>query len=271
MTAPASGVTVNGTVVLQASATDPIVSGQLTAGMASVQFRLDGAPLGVAITSAPYVLSWNSTSASNATHMVSAAATDAAGNLSTAAPISVTVDNQAPSGSVVINGGSSLVNTTAVTLALSAADNSGTVALMRFSNDGISFSTPQAYATAAAWTLTAGDGAKTVYAEFSDPVGNWSAAFTGSITLHSVPPAIVANTMTIVWATDEPATSQVEYGTTLAYGSSTPLDPALLTSHSVVLTGLVPQTSYYYRLHSRDAAGNEKISANGQFMMVGSN
>jgi chitodextrinase len=87
----------------------------------------------------------------------------------------------------------------------------------------------------------------------------------------STPPAIISNTTTILWTTDEPATSQVEYGTTLAYGSNTQLDPTLLTSHNVVLTGLVPQTLYNYRIHSSDAAGNEKISANGQFMMVGSN
>ena len=36
------------------------------------------------------------------------------------------------------------------------------------------------------------------------------------------------------WTTSEPATSQVEYGPTTAYGFSTPLNPTLVTSHVVV-------------------------------------
>src|SRR5262245_175846 len=47
---------------------------------------------------------------------------------------------------------------------------------------------------------------------------------------------------TITWKTSEPATGQVEYGTTTAHGSASPLDTRLLTDHSVVLTGLQPKT-----------------------------
>ena len=63
---------------------------------------------------------------------------------------------------------------------------------------------------------------------------------------------------TIEWSTDEEATSQVEYGTTAEYGSTTTLDEALTTSHSVTLTGLVPNWSdYRFQAKSKDAAGNE--------------
>lgn len=64
----------------------------------------------------------------------------------------------------------------------------------------------------------------------------------------------------ITWTTDEPATSQVEYGLTTSYGNLTPLDPTLLTSHSVTQTGLARRTNYHYRVRSKDAAGNEAIS-----------
>jgi N-acetylmuramoyl-L-alanine amidase len=64
----------------------------------------------------------------------------------------------------------------------------------------------------------------------------------------------------ITWTTDEAATSQVEYGLTTSYGNLTPLDPALVTSHSVTKTGLARKTTYHYRVRSKDAAGNEAIS-----------
>jgi len=67
---------------------------------------------------------------------------------------------------------------------------------------------------------------------------------------------------TITWSTDEPATSQVEYGMTISYGSTTPLDESLVTSHSVSLSGLEPNTTYHFKVRSKDSSGNEAISGN---------
>src|SRR5262249_49368015 len=61
------------------------------------------------------------------------------------------------------------------------------------------------------------------------------------------------------------ATSQVDYGLTTGYGSTTTLDPALVLAHSVPLGGLSANTTYNYRVRSRDAAGNERVSANSTF------
>ena len=69
---------------------------------------------------------------------------------------------------------------------------------------------------------------------------------------------------TITWKTDIPADSQVEYGLTTAYGSSTPLDRTLVTDHSVLITGLARRTQYFFQVLSRDAAGNLS-SATGSF------
>ncbi len=66
---------------------------------------------------------------------------------------------------------------------------------------------------------------------------------------------IGSNGATITWTTDTPADSQVEYGTTVSYGSTTPLDATAVTSHSVVLSGLTPSTLYHYRVRSANAAG----------------
>ncbi|HEX5752797.1 MAG TPA: fibronectin type III domain-containing protein [Archangium sp.] len=58
------------------------------------------------------------------------------------------------------------------------------------------------------------------------------------------------------WTTDEPASSQVEYGTTSALGSATAVDPARTTSHGMSLTGLQANRTYFYRVRSVDASGN---------------
>ena len=61
--------------------------------------------------------------------------------------------------------------------------------------------------------------------------------------------------VTITWTTDVPADSQVAYGTTPAYGSTTPLDRTLATSHSVTIANLSRRTTYAFQVMSRDAAG----------------
>src|SRR3989339_824212 len=98
------------------------------------------------------------------------------------------VDITEPTGTVNINGGAVYTNNTTVTLALSSADSSG-VAEMKFSNDDSTWSSPESYGTAKAWTLNSGDGAKTVYAKFKDTVGNWtSGSITDVITLDTTAP-----------------------------------------------------------------------------------
>ena len=70
---------------------------------------------------------------------------------------------------------------------------------------------------------------------------------------------------TIRWTSNEPATSQVQYGPTAAYGSTTTLNPATVTSHQQTINGLTPGTTYHYRVHSTDAAGNTTTSPGSTF------
>lgn len=69
----------------------------------------------------------------------------------------------------------------------------------------------------------------------------------------------------VTWTTDEDSTSQVEYGTTTAYGSATTLDSTRTKSHSVSITALTAATAYHYRVKSKDAAGNEGVSTDNTF------
>src|SRR5439155_2132846 len=90
MSAPAAGSTVSGSAVtVSATASDPL-------GIAGVQFQLDGASLGNEDTSAPYAVSWDSVTAADGSHTLTAIARDPAGNRTTSSGLTVTVSNLAP-------------------------------------------------------------------------------------------------------------------------------------------------------------------------------
>src|SRR5207249_2133385 len=86
ITAPANNATVSGTVTVSASAGDNV-------GVVGVQFKLDGANLGNEDTTAPYNMSWNTTTIPNGSHTLTAVARDAAGNKRTSSTITLTVSN----------------------------------------------------------------------------------------------------------------------------------------------------------------------------------
>jgi hypothetical protein len=110
-----------------------------------------------------------------------------------------------------------------------------------------------------------------------DAAGNLATSgdntFTTSAAPDTTPPVIsgiTASNMTnigaiITWTTNEAASSQVEYGTTTAYGSSTTLNSTLVSGHSAALTGLAASTTYHYHVKSADAAGNLAISGDSTF------
>jgi hypothetical protein len=58
----------------------------------------------------------------------------------------------------------------------------------------------------------------------------------------------------IDWSTDMPAESLVDYGLTSSYGSSA-ADSALKTAHKITLRNLTPDTTYHFRVTSRNAYG----------------
>jgi Big-like domain-containing protein len=73
LTAPADGAIVSGAAVtVSASAADNVA-------VAGVQFTLDGVNLGAEDTTSPYSVAWNTTTATNAIHSLTAVARDAAG------------------------------------------------------------------------------------------------------------------------------------------------------------------------------------------------
>ena len=71
-------------------------------GVAGVQFLLDGVPLGAEDTTAPYELAWDTATAANGAHTLTAVARDAAGQQTTAAAVSVTVANDTTAPTVTV-------------------------------------------------------------------------------------------------------------------------------------------------------------------------
>jgi hypothetical protein len=74
-------------------------------------------------------------------------------------------------------------------------------------------------------------------------------ATTAVVTRGAYLQKLTPNGITIRWRTDVPCNSYVQYGTSLAYGS-TASDAALTTEHIVALTGLTPATKYFYSIGS---------------------
>ncbi len=94
---PAPNAIVSGNAVrLSAVASDNVA-------VASVRFRIDGTDIGSPDTIAPFFLDWNSTTAANGSHTVTAVATDSAGNQTTSNAVIFSVNNTgSPATSAVI-------------------------------------------------------------------------------------------------------------------------------------------------------------------------
>jgi hypothetical protein len=77
--------------------------------------------------------------------------------------------------------------------------------------------------------------------------------------------ALTTTGATVTWATDQPSDTQVDYGPTASYGSSTPLSGTLVTSHAQPINGLTPNTVYHYRVRSRNSTGLTAVSGDFTF------
>src|SRR6185295_15361943 len=80
--------------------------------------------------------------------------------------------------------------------------------------------------------------------------------------------AITGTTAMINWSTDQPTDSQVEYGLSTAYGSTTTLNATLVTTHGQSLTGLSAGTTYHYRVLSKNSVGVLTTAADFSFTTV---
>src|SRR6185295_17111678 len=196
---------------------------------------------------------------------------DAAGNLGISNDITLTtLDGTAPAVAITAPAaGTTIAGTTVVSA--TAGDNVG-VAGVQFAVDGLTLG---AEITAApysiAWnTSAAANGNHTLTATARDGAGNQTTSGPITVTVNNdTTPPVLSNLVTssitaagavLTWATDEASDSQIEFGPTTAYGSTSALNVALVTAHTTGLSGLTDGTLYHVRVRSRDAAGNLAVS-----------
>lgn len=206
VTAPAAGATVSGTSApVTASASDNV-------GVVGVQFKLDGNPLGAEDTSAPYAITWDTTTTSSAAHVLTAFARDAAGNTTTSSSVSVTVNNTppdttAPTVSVTApTGGATITGSTTITA--SASDNVGVLGV-QFKLDGNILGAED---TAAPYSLvwdsaTSTDGAHVITAVARDAATNTTTSGGVSITTNNSTSVIGASQATCSPACGDPTST----------------------------------------------------------------
>src|SRR3989344_587746 len=87
-------------------------------------------------------------------------------------------------------------------------------------------------------------------------------------TISSVSASPVADTTAVItWTTNEGATTQLLYGTTSgSLDTYSTLTTGLNLSHTVSLTGLTEDTTYYYTVSSVDGSGNATTSSQSSFV-----
>lgn len=82
---------------------------------------------------------------------------------------------------------------------------------------------------------------------------------------------ITSTKATISWRTNEPTTSNVNFGLDTTYGSSasaindTTDNDIFINNHNVLLTGLKPETMYYFEINIQDLAGNKAVEGDHSF------
>lgn len=198
LTSPTAGATVSGTVAVSASASDNV-------GVASVQFTLNGTNLGSADTTAPYTINWNTAGAANGTHTLRAIARDAAGNVTTSAARTVTVNNPTSSQTDVTRPTVSLTAPAAgatvsgtITVAANASDNVG-VTSVQFTLNGNNLGAADTSAPyAITWDTTAvTNGSYVLRAVARDAAGNTRTSSSRTITVRNAARDTTAPTVSL--------------------------------------------------------------------------
>ena len=185
---------------------------------------------------------------------------DNAGLSSTTYTDTIILDTSLPQGSIQINSGAGYTNTTEVNLALSASDIISGVSQMRFSNDNITWSTWEPYASSKSLILQNGDGVKSVTVQYRDNAGLIS-SYSSSIILDTIVPVANAgqgqtvnqgNSVTFDASSSTDNIGIASYVWDFADGAH---DSGKTTTHSYSTAG-----TYVAKLIVQDPAGNTATS-----------
>ena len=173
---------------------------------------------------------------------------DAVGNWSAPSSDSIVLDTNAPTGSILISGGSLTTPFVAVSLSVPASDALSGVSQVALSNDGSSWTT-RAYGPTQSWVLASGTGTQSVHAKWKDGADNWSAIKTDTIV---VDPSAPGGTVTISAGATYTTTSAVTVAVPASAGSG--IDQVALSNDGVTWTTRPYGPSQTWTLASTDGA-----------------
>jgi hypothetical protein len=176
-----------------------------------------------------------------------------------------------PVGSIAIAGGVPFTNSRETMLTVTASDPESGVSHVSLSNDGVTWLTRD-YAQSQSWTLSAGNGKRTVWAKWRDRAGNWSDPVSATIVLDTVAPSVVAPghrfraggtvstggaiPVTLAWSGTDATSGIARY----ELAQSTDGGGYVIVSTSLtaptVTRSLTPSHSYRFRVRAVDGAGN---------------
>ncbi|MFO0839867.1 MAG: S8 family serine peptidase [Phycisphaerae bacterium] len=119
--------------------------------------------------------------------------------------------------------------------------------------------------------VASGDTISVTYTDADDGLGGTNVPVTRTATADCDAPIIsnvqitnvTAHGATITFDTNETARGTVRYGTACGSLSSSAAETNAVTAHSIVLSGLVDETPYFFAIDAADAAGNTATDDNG--------
>lgn len=183
LTAPSAGSLLKGSVNVTANASDNTGG----TGVSKVEFYVDGT-LKATDTASPYTYSWDTTTATNATHSLTAKAYDGASpvNSTTSTAVSVTVDNAAPTapGNFQQTGNT----TNSISLSWSASTDNNSVTGYRLTRNGTTIANLSASTLTYNDTSLASGTSYTYTVAALDAAGNVSSASTVSASTKTALP-----------------------------------------------------------------------------------
>lgn len=262
ITAPLNDDTLSNTVDVRADATDNV-------GVAGVQFKLDGVNLGAEDTVAPYSVAWDTKTASNTTHSLTAVARDAAGNTASNA-ISVAVrngDTSPPTAPTRLSATPAAYN--AVDLTWTASNDNVGVTGYYIIRNGVTVAQVGTITSYNDATVSASTAYNYIVKAF-DAAGNVSAN-SNQVTVTtpaapdtqapSTPDTPIASTpnanqINLTWTASTDNIGVTSYDVYRAANSGTPLKIATVGTNSFGDSGLAASSTYSYYVIARDAAGN---------------
>lgn len=256
---PLAGALIHGTFNVSAQAADNV-------GVARVEFYLDSTLVGTS-TAAPYGFAWDTATASDGQHALTAKAFDAEGNAGTSAPVTFTVDNNGPSTSITSPAGGAFLSNNVVVDAQAA--DAGGVWRMELYLDGSQIRSDIAAPWGFNWdTRTASDGQHTLAVKAYDMVGHSTVSAAVVVTVDNHAPtvsiaspaagALVASVVSVaVNAADSVGVARVElYRGSVFVGSDTASPFAIAWDTAAAGDGAHTLTARAF-----DAAGNVADSA----------